>query len=463
MRFYTNDTIAAVSTAVGEGAIGIVRLSGADAVAIAEKIIKRSNGTQLQNQRSHSLFLARVIDPKDGSQVDEALVSIMRAPSTYTREDVVEINCHGGIVALRKTLALVLAAGARAAEPGEFTKRAFLNGRIDLAQAEAVLDTIKSKTDTALKAAVSQLEGGLSKSARAIAEIIANVLTQVEAAVDFSDEDIETLPADELLATLAKAQDRLEELLRTSVRGKMLKEGVRVAIMGKPNVGKSSLLNALLRKERAIVTPVPGTTRDVIEETINIKGIPLVLKDTAGIRESSDEVERIGIKYTRQAIKTSDIILCVIDGSQKISNEDRSLINEILDEKAILVVNKIDLPQAVSAKDLNTPANFKARVDVSAVSGDGIQRLEDKIEEILFEGQVGNSGAAIITNARHEQLLEKAVKHIAEAALLINNEQPEEVVSMVLKDALDNLAEITGEAIGEDVLDRIFSQFCIGK
>ncbi len=463
MRFYGNDTIAAISTAVGEGAIGIVRLSGADAISIAEKVLKQSNGMRLQDRRSHGLFLAAVVDPRDGSRVDEVLVSIMRAPNTYTREDVVEINCHGGAVALRKTLGLVLSAGARAAEPGEFTKRAFLNGRIDLAQAEAVIDTIKSKTDAALKAAISQLEGGLSKSVRAVAKIVADVLAQVEAAVDFSDEDVETLPAGELLTMLAEAQDRLKELLMTSVKGKVLREGVRATIIGRPNVGKSSLLNALLRKERAIVTPIPGTTRDIIEEIINIKGIPMILKDTAGIRESNDEIEKIGIDFTRQAIKTSEIVLCVIDGSREICDEDLSLIDEIRGETAILVVNKTDLPQTASITNLNTPANFKARVDVSAISRDGIKRLEDKIEEVLFEGRIEASDSAIVTNARHEQLLENSLKHIAKAALLINNEQPEEVISIVLKDSLDDLAGVTGEAIGEDILGRIFSQFCIGK
>ncbi|MHB8842145.1 MAG: tRNA uridine-5-carboxymethylaminomethyl(34) synthesis GTPase MnmE [Candidatus Aquicultor sp.] len=458
-----NDTIAAISTAVGEGGIGIVRISGDEAVAVAEKIIKKRDGEGLGALRSHSMFLASVIDPVDGSQVDEALVSIMRSPHTYTCEDVVEINCHGGVMALRKTLGVVLGAGARAAEAGEFTKRAFLNGRIDLTQAEAVIDTIRSKTDAALKAAVSQLEGGLSERIREVAEKVADVLTQVEAAVDFSDEDIETLPAPILLGLLNEADHVIGHLLTTAIRGRMIKEGVRTAIVGKPNVGKSSLLNALLRKERAIVTPIPGTTRDVIEETITIKGIPLVLRDTAGIREASDEVERIGVRLAQEAIKTAEIVLFVVDGNQQITAEDTRLIHEVDGEALILVVNKADLPMSRSAQGLAVPERFKARVELSALSGDGIEVLEDTVEKILLAGSLDAAGSAIVTNARHEQLLQHAQAGINEAMELITTGRPEEIVATVLRDVLDSLGEITGETVGEDVLGRIFGQFCIGK
>ncbi|MCL6473201.1 MAG: tRNA uridine-5-carboxymethylaminomethyl(34) synthesis GTPase MnmE [Firmicutes bacterium] len=463
MKVYNNDTIAAISTAVGEGAIGIVRLSGERAVEIASKILRQNNKTSLSDRRSHSIFLASVVDPEDGSLVDEVLVSIMRAPNTYTREDIVEINCHGGAVALRKTLGLALAAGARIADPGEFTKRAFLNGRIDLTQAEAVIDAIRSRTDAALKAAINQLEGGLSRDIGDIAEDIANVLTQIEAAVDFSDEDIETLPKQHLIETLRGAVNKIDRLVRTAVRGRILKEGVKTAIIGRPNVGKSSLLNALLRRERAIVTPVPGTTRDIIEEMVNVRGIPLILTDTAGIRDSNDEVERIGIEFSRKAIKAADIIICVLDASQEICDEDLALISEIGRDTAVLVLNKTDLPQKISRENLQLPGNFKAVVKVSAISGAGVEALEEEIEKILLDGSVGIAGSTIITNARHEQLLEMALGHVREATALIEADQPEEIVSTVLKESLDCLAEITGEAIGDDILGRIFSQFCIGK
>lgn len=461
--FNRSDTIAAISTATGEGAIGIVRLSGDEAISIAGKVLKKHKDGDIRAVPSHSVFLAAVIDPIDGIQIDEALVSVMKAPQTYTREDVVEINCHGGTMALRKILGVVLSAGARAAEPGEFTKRAFLNGRIDLTQAEAVIDTIRSKTDAALKAAVSQLEGGLSEKLGAIAEKVAGVLTQVEAAVDFSDEDIETLPSENLYNLLNEASEDVERLLATAIKGKMLKEGVRTAIVGRPNVGKSSLLNALLRKERAIVTAIPGTTRDVIEETITIKGIPLVLKDTAGIRDAADEVEQIGVRLAHEAIKTAEIVLFVLDGSQEVTDEDRRFIHEVEGEALILVTNKADLPRAQSIQELDLPDKFKEAVELSALSGEGIEELEEKVEKVLLEGSLDIADSAIVTNARHEQLLGNTQTALSEAMDLIKTGRPEEIIATVLRDILDSLGKITGETVGEDILERIFSQFCIGK
>lgn len=464
MGFYNHDTIAAVATPIGEGGIGIVRISGDDAIAIAEKVIRQKKSTiSLRDRRSHGIFLATVVDPRDGSKVDEVLVSVMRTPHTYTREDVVEINCHGGVVALRKTLGLILSAGARAAEPGEFTKRAFLNGRIDLAQAEAVIDTIRSKTEAGLKAAINQLEGGLSKAVRDAADKLSSVLIQVEAAVDFSDEDIETLPFSALIQILKGAEEDLARLLKTSIKGRMIKEGVRATIIGRPNVGKSSLLNALLRKERAIVTSIPGTTRDTIEETVNINGIPLRLVDTAGIRESRDEIEKIGIELTRQAISTSEMVLVVVDGSDGLTGDDISLIGEVSGTTAILVVNKSDLPQNKTIKTTPGPDKFKASVNISALTGEGVDELEKKIEDILLAGDVEMTNMAIITNVRHEQLVEDALSSAREARQLIADEQPEEIIAMVIRDALDRLGEITGDRVDDDVLHRIFSQFCIGK
>lgn len=463
MRLYGNDTIAAISTAVGEGGIGIVRVSGQNALEVVEKIIREKSGEPLSKRKSRTMFLAMVIDPADGVQVDEVLVSVMRAPNTYTREDIVEINCHGGIIPLRKTLSLVLKAGARAAEPGEFTKRAFLNGRIDLAQAEAVIDAIKAKTDLALKSAVNQIEGGLSKEINTLAEKVADVLTQIEAAVDFSDEDIEVTPYNRLIVVLGEVERKLEEVIKTSIAGQIIKEGIRTVIVGRPNVGKSSLLNALLKKERAIVTPVPGTTRDVIEEVVNVNGIPLVLKDTAGLREPEDEVEKIGVELTKRTIKTAEIALCVIDGSEELQPEDVSLLNEVNDTKAILVINKADLPRAKAIGELKLPSNFVGRVEISALTGAGMDELKLAIERSVLDGGIDISGTSIVTNARHEQLLKSALRGASEAVALINAEQPEEIIATVLNEILDDLGEITGEHIGEDVLGRIFSQFCIGK
>lgn len=458
-----NDTIAAISTPIGHGGIGIVRLSGPDAIDIATTIFKSKKGGPLDDRDTHRLVIGTIVDPDTGSEIDEALVSVMRAPNTYTREDVVEINCHGGVVALRATLALALRGGARAADPGEFTRRAFMHGRIDLTQAEAVIDIINAQTEAQLKAALGQLEGGLSQRIRRITDTLTEVLAQLEAAVDFSDEDIEVTHVAELAVLLAEAQAELTALQETSGKGKILREGIETAIVGRPNVGKSSLLNALLREERAIVTAAPGTTRDVVEETLSVKGVPLRIKDTAGIRDAGDEVERIGVELSRRTLRSAALALCVVDGSRPLAEEDWELFNEIECETAILVVNKTDLPQAVSVRQLALPDNFKARVEVSAVSGSGIGELERAIEELFFAGNIDAGDSMLITNARHAQLVGRATTGSAEALSLLESGMPEEVVSTVIRDVLDDLGEITGETVSEDILGRIFSQFCIGK
>jgi tRNA modification GTPase len=416
----------------------------------------------IQEVKSHSVKLAKIIDFNDGLEVDEVLANIMRAPNTYTREDIVEINCHGSNVALRKTLQLALEAGARIAEPGEFTKRAFLNGRIDLAQAEAVIDIIKAKTESGLKTAAAQLEGGLSKEIKNIERIVTEALVQIEAAVDFSDEDIEVLPKEELVDSIKESIGKIEDLLRTAIKGRIVKDGLNTVIVGRPNVGKSSILNAILRTEKAIVTEIPGTTRDIIEETISVNGIPLIIKDTAGLRSSNDKVEAIGIGLAKKAMDDADLVLCVIDGSVQLSEEDEHIVDSIRDKKAIVVINKSDLEKSESVRKYKIPVEVSGCVEVSAVSGSGISVLEKEIERLFIDGET-TIGETLVTNVRHEQTLEKAKELLEEALSQILLDQPEEIVAISLNDSLNMLGEITGKTVADDILGHIFNRFCIGK
>jgi tRNA modification GTPase len=460
--FFQDDTIAAISTTIGEGGIGIVRISGDEAIHIANKILLLKGKGNIQEVKSHSVKLAKVVDFNDGLEVDEVLVNIMRAPNTYTREDIVEINCHGSNVSLKKTLQLALEAGARIAEPGEFTKRAFLNGRIDLAQAEAVIDIIKAKTESGLKTAASQLEGGLSKEIENIERIITEALVQIEAAVDFSDEDIEVLPKEELLDSIKESIAKIEDLLRTAIKGRIVKDGLNTVIIGRPNVGKSSILNAILRTEKAIVTEIPGTTRDIIEETISVKGIPLIIKDTAGLRSSDDKVEVIGIELAKKAMEDADLVLCVIDGSAELTEEDEQIVGNIKDKNSIIVINKSDLEKSESVRKYKIPAEVGGYVEVSAISGAGISVLEKEIEKLFIDGET-TIGETLVTNVRHEQILEKAKELLKEALSQILLDQPEEIVAISLNDSLNILGEITGKSITDDILGHIFNRFCIGK
>jgi tRNA modification GTPase len=459
---FNKETIAAIATAPGESGIGIVKISGFDAVKISECFICLKNNEKISDRKSHSLFVAKIVDPYENYEVDEALVSIMKAPNTYTREDVVEINCHGNNIALKKTLQMALAAGARMAEPGEFTKRAFINGRIDLTQAEAVIDIIKSRSESGLKAAINQLEGRLSQKIEKIRNEIIEVLAQIEAAIDFSDEDIETIPKDSLIAILDNAKKDCEELLETAFRGKVLKDGLKTAIIGKPNVGKSSFLNTLIRSEKAIVTEIPGTTRDIIEEIINIRGIPIRLIDTAGLRETNDRVERLGVDLAYKTLNSADLILCVIDGSDNLTKEDIEIIEISKQKPAILVINKSDLDQNEFVSSLKLPKEFIGKVKISALEGLGIDKVEALIEKAVFAGNL-NTPDALITNIRHENLIEKTLNLLKEADGSILLDQPEEVIAIALNEALNALGEITGKTATENILEAIFSRFCIGK
>ncbi len=449
-HYYLDDTIAAIATPMGVGGIGIVRLSGPQSREVLQAIFR---GGRLVPRR---LTYGRIVVPESGEVVDEVLAAYMPAPRTYTRQDVVEINCHGGPVPLRRVLELCLAQGARLAGPGEFTLRAFLNGRIDLAQAEAVADMVEARTAAGLRLALARLEGRLSARVRAVRSQLLEALAYVEASIDFDD-----IPSCDPAPALEEALHSLEELLAGAERGIVYRQGVRVAIVGRPNVGKSSLLNALLRADRAIVTPIPGTTRDTLEETLNLNGIPLVLVDTAGIRaHARDPVEGLGIERSRAALACSDLALLVIDGSEELDAQDRVIAAQIGEKPTILVLNKADLPRIAEVNGLLPAA---PRVTVSALTGAGIANLERTIEEVVLSGQVVAAGESAIGSARHRDVLRRACQHIREAQAARRNGLPLDLLSLDLRAAIDALGEITGETVSETLLETIFARFCVGK
>lgn len=457
-----NDTIAAISTPQGEGGISIVRLSGPDSIRIVESIFRPARRKKLSRIKSHTLTYGHIIDPSTGEVVDEVLVSVMRAPHTYTREDVVEINCHGGALVTRKLLELVLERGARLAEPGEFTKRAFLNGRIDLSQAEAVIDLIRAKTELSLKVAASMLSGELSRKVGGMREELLNLLAEVEASVDFPDEDLDFLPPQELKKRMEAVAREMEELLRTADEGRILREGVKAVIAGKPNVGKSSLLNRLLREERAIVTDIPGTTRDSIEEYLNIGGIPIRIVDTAGIRVTDDPVEREGVRRSVKQIELADLVIAMFDASQPLSEEDMELVRLISEKTALVVLNKIDLPLRIDVKKLQELTGRRP-IGISALKEIGLDELKNEMIKLITHGRVPLSESPIAINARHKDALKRALESLRLAIESVDRGMPPEIVAVDLRGALDCLGEITGAVTTEEVLDRIFSQFCIGK
>lgn len=460
-----NDTIAAISTAQGEAGIGIVRLSGPQAISIVEGLWSSADGRQLSDMSGYRMTYGRLVDPDKSEEIDEALVSVMRAPKSYTREDVVEINCHGGPIPLKRTLEVVLRAGARLAEPGEFTKRAFLNGRIDLAQAEAVIDTIRARTDRASRLAVRQLEGGLSKTVTSIREALLQAQARLEAAVDFSDEDIEELSRGKLRKDLGKCAERLEKLVATANDGEILRNGVRLTIVGRPNVGKSSLLNMLLKRDRAIVTSVPGTTRDIIEETVSIQGVPFVVADTAGIREEAEEIEAIGMALSHKSIDAADLVLVVLDASQGALPEDLAILERAKGRPTVAVVNKVDLVSAEEAKTIvdGLAAPGWLVVLASALTGEGLGHMEDAFVDAVFSGRVCATEDILVSNARHAEALRRALTSVRQAASALGDGLSEEFASAEIRDALAALGEITGTSVGDEILKTIFAEFCIGK
>ncbi|NLO25292.1 MAG: tRNA uridine-5-carboxymethylaminomethyl(34) synthesis GTPase MnmE [Clostridiales bacterium] len=457
------DTITAIATAPGESGIGIVRISGLCAISIAARVFRSVSGKSLEQLPDRRMNYGHITNPDDGETIDEVFVVAMKAPYTYTREDVVEIHCHGGNAAVRNILELIVEAGARVAEPGEFTKRAFLNGRIDLSQAEAVMDIIHSKSDMGLKTAVSQLEGGLSRYLDEIKDKLLSIMAGVEASIDFPEHDIEEQTRETLLEDTRQAVDMVERLLATSSGGRIVREGLKTVIIGKPNVGKSSLLNALLRENRAIVTEVPGTTRDVIEEYINLKGIPLRLMDTAGLRETDDLVESIGVEKTRVYMENADLVLLVLDAARPLSKEDRAILDIIKDKRSIVLINKTDLEIRLDEREITDRYPEWPVIHMSLVQDRGLDALEDTIYNLVFSDGIRSSDAVMVTRVRHEDCLKRAKRSLGDAIRAMKGGLPVDLVSIDIKAALEALGEITGDNITEEIVDRIFADFCIGK
>ncbi|MDO9535708.1 MAG: tRNA uridine-5-carboxymethylaminomethyl(34) synthesis GTPase MnmE [Bacillota bacterium] len=472
---YEDDTIAAVSTPPGEGGIGIVRMSGDASLSIALEIFahsrlrgKKDFFQKMESLHPRNLYYGYIVD-EAGNELDEVLLSYMKAPYTYTSEDVVEINAHGGIVPLQKILHLVLRKGARLAEPGEFTKRAFLNGKIDLVQAESVLSLIRAKTEKGLKAALQSLHGSLSKEIKQMREELLSIISQIEVEVDFSEEDLDLEEAvyRNIKEKLMLIKERLEILLEKRNQGKILQDGLKTVIVGRPNVGKSSLYNYLIREERAIVTEIPGTTRDLLVEFVNLNGIPLKLIDTAGFRENGDRVEKIGMEFSKRAMREADLLLFMLDAETGITQKDRWIYDSIFDEgnnpKLIVIINKVDLTQKITTDEIKRLFSADRIVEISLLEGTGLQELEDTVTDAVFKGNVTRDEGVIVLEARQGNLISKAAQNITEALDALEGKIPPDIVSIDIKQAWKHLSELLGEDIKDEVLDYIFSRFCIGK
>jgi tRNA modification GTPase len=457
---YERDTIAAIATPPGEGGVAIVRISGVDAEAIAAKIFTRPQGRN-GKLRSHRLYHGTIYNPATERSIDEVLLTVMRGPHSYTGEDVVEIHGHGGNFLARQVLGLVLAQGARQAERGEFTKRAFLNGRVDLAQAEGVLDLIRARTDKSAELALQQTTGELSKWVEELREELLQVLVQVEAAIDFPEEEIELLQRQDLIRKVECLTKKINEIIDTYDWGRLFREGARVCICGRPNVGKSSLLNALLGEDRVIVTPVPGTTRDVIEESINLNGLPVVLWDTAGIHETDDQIERIGVQLSREHVEKADAVIFVVDGSIYLEADDRTLVGELAGKKTLLAVNKNDLPRRAVVDELSGSLVPNSIAYVSAKTGEGVHALKTILRDLILDTETEPS--VVVTNLRHRTALTRSEVALRHALTSLGESQAPEFIAVDLNQASEALEEIVGTIRNEDILERIFSEFCIGK
>lgn len=463
-KLVDNDTIAAISTPLGEGGIGIVRLSGKDSIAIAARLFSSPGNKKIEDLESHRLTHGFIKNPDTDTILDEVLVTVMRAPKTYTREDVVEINCHGGILPLRNILELVLRNGARPAEPGEFTKRAFLNGRIDLSQAEAVIDLIRAKTEESERLALEQLSGGLSEKIISLRDRITSVCAHIEAYIDFPEEEIEPASLNTILKEIGDIKQNLEKLSESFEEGRFFREGLKVAIVGRPNVGKSSLLNAFLKRDRAIVTESPGTTRDVLEEYLNIKGLPVRIMDTAGIRETHEMAEKEGVMRSLKAIDDADVIIALFDGTTVLNDEDLVVLNKIGNKNSIVAINKTDLPLADESLEVELRRHSEDILKISAKTESGLDGLKEKIVNAACTGSAfGEGNGAIVTNIRHKIAIDSAIKGLNNASDALRSGHPLEIIALEAREALDRLGEIVGLVTTEDILNKIFSEFCIGK
>ena len=458
---FIDDTIAAIATAPGEGGIGIIRISGPKSLEVAEDIFFSMSGKKISEYPARTLIFGNI---KDGDKkIDEVLVAYMKGPNSYTAEDVIEINCHGGFISVKRILELVLSKDVRLAEAGEFTKRAFLNGRIDLSQAEAVIDVINAKTDKAHEVAENQLDGSLSNRIREFRDKVTELLAQVEVAIDYPEEDIEFIAYTTLEEKTRELNKDIKKLYETSESGKIFREGLKTVIVGKPNVGKSSLLNSILGENRAIVTDIPGTTRDVIEEFVNIKGIPLKIVDTAGIRETDDVVEKIGVEKSMASFDTADLIIMVVDSSSELSEEDREILEKVQGKETIILLNKTDLPQVIDEEEVKKYVNEENIIKISALHNEGIEDVHDRIEAMVYKGDIKSSSNVIITNSRHKDALYRAMKSAEDAMRAIEDRMPLDFVEVDLKNIWDYLGYINGDTVSEDLLDNIFNNFCIGK
>ncbi|MBN1053653.1 MULTISPECIES: tRNA uridine-5-carboxymethylaminomethyl(34) synthesis GTPase MnmE [Clostridium] len=452
------DTICGIATPIGEGGVSIIRISGSKALDIISKIFVGKNNIDLKQMKTYTMRYGHIIELESKDVIDEVIISYMKGPHSYTTEDIIEINCHGGVISTNSVMNQVIKAGARVAEPGEFTKRAFLNGRIDLSQAEAVIDIIKAKTDLSMKSALMQSGGALSKQIKEIRQYLLNTLALIEYGVDFTedDEDIDDTLVLRVKDGIKTTILKVKELLKGADEGKIIRDGLNVVIIGKPNVGKSSLLNVLLKEKRAIVTDVPGTTRDIIEEYLNIDGIPIKITDTAGIRETEDTVEKIGVERSREKIEEADLIILILDSSRELEEEDKEIINTIKDKNHIVLLNKMDLDRKIADIDLDN------QINISAKTGYGIEELKNKIKELFFSGDI-NSESLIVSNVRHKQALYRSLENCEIALDRVNANEFLDLISIYVTSAMKALGEITGDELEEDVLNKIFSEFCVGK
>lgn len=458
---YQMNTIAAISTALGEGAIGIVRMSGDEAIAIANQVYK---GKDLTKVPTHTIHYGHIVDPKTKETIDEVMVTVMKGPKSFTTEDIIEINTHGGIIAVQSVLEALLQAGARLAQPGEFTQRAFLNGRIDLSQAEAIMDLIQAKSKKAMTASMSQLQGGLSKPIRELRQEMLQTLATVEVTIDYPEyDDVEELSMKELKQTAISVKEKIQSILDKAQRGKIFRQGINTAIIGRPNVGKSSLLNYLVGEEKAIVTEIAGTTRDTVEEFVSVRGIPLHLVDTAGIRQTDDVVEAIGIERSKQAMDQADLIILLINQAEEFSQEDQQLLGMTKGRNRIVILNKQDLPTKITVSDLTSFIDEKDVISASVMTQEGLDVLENQIEERFFKGQLESADINYLLNTRHTQLLQESMDSLDEVIEATEMMIPVDLIQIDFTHAWNLLGEIIGESVQDELLTKLFSEFCLGK